>query len=99
MLKQSLIALSFTLILLGCSRERMTRVSSDNPASPAATEAPVPQSQGIAPGLSGQAPTETTISSTQQNQKVVYTCPMHPQILRDKPGSCPICGMTLVPKK
>ena len=26
-----------------------------------------------------------------------YTCPMHPQILRDTPGNCPICGMTLEP--
>ena len=26
-----------------------------------------------------------------------YQCPMHPQIVSDKPGSCPICGMTLVP--
>jgi P-type Cu+ transporter len=26
-----------------------------------------------------------------------YTCPMHPEILRDKPGDCPICGMALVP--
>ncbi|WP_138485349.1 efflux RND transporter periplasmic adaptor subunit [Dyadobacter bucti] len=25
-----------------------------------------------------------------------YTCPMHPQIIQDKPGSCPICGMDLV---
>ena len=27
-----------------------------------------------------------------------YTCPMHPQIVRDEPGTCPICGMDLVPK-
>ncbi len=27
-----------------------------------------------------------------------YVCPMHPQIVRDEPGSCPICGMDLVPK-
>lgn len=27
---------------------------------------------------------------------VKYTCPMHPQIMEDHPGSCPICGMTLV---
>ena len=26
-----------------------------------------------------------------------YTCPMHPQIRMDDPGSCPICGMDLVP--
>jgi Cu(I)/Ag(I) efflux system membrane fusion protein len=26
-----------------------------------------------------------------------YTCPMHPQIVTDKPGECPICHMTLVP--
>ncbi|MGE3571230.1 MAG: heavy metal translocating P-type ATPase [Burkholderiales bacterium] len=26
-----------------------------------------------------------------------YTCPMHPEILKDAPGDCPICGMALVP--
>ncbi|WP_207533452.1 efflux RND transporter periplasmic adaptor subunit [Desertivirga arenae] len=26
-----------------------------------------------------------------------HTCPMHPQIIKDEPGSCPICGMDLVP--
>src|ERR1700732_1996855 len=26
-----------------------------------------------------------------------YTCPMHPEIRRDKPGSCPKCGMALEP--
>ena len=30
---------------------------------------------------------------------IVYTCPMHPQIRSDKPGKCPICGMTLVKKE
>jgi len=29
---------------------------------------------------------------------VEYTCPMHPEIVRDAPGSCPICGMALEPK-
>ncbi len=28
-----------------------------------------------------------------------YTCGMHPQIVQDGPGSCPICGMDLTPKK
>ncbi|WP_075654527.1 heavy metal translocating P-type ATPase [Pseudochrobactrum sp. B5] len=26
-----------------------------------------------------------------------YTCPMHPEVIRDEPGSCPICGMALEP--
>ena len=36
------------------------------------------------------------------DQKVelkVYTCPMHPEIIRNAPGSCPICGMDLVIKE
>lgn len=32
------------------------------------------------------------------HQNEIYTCSMHPQIIRDKPGNCPICGMTLVKK-
>jgi len=30
--------------------------------------------------------------------KVLYTCTMHPEVLSDKPGKCPKCGMTLVKK-
>jgi len=32
-----------------------------------------------------------------QHQFQKYTCPMHPQIVQDKPGRCPLCGMTLEP--
>jgi hypothetical protein len=30
---------------------------------------------------------------------VTYTCSMHPEIVQDKPGKCPKCGMELVPKQ
>lgn len=37
-------------------------------------------------------------ATTTQVEKAadVYTCPMHPSIVSDRPGSCPICGMALV---
>ncbi|HQS52937.1 MAG TPA: HAD-IC family P-type ATPase, partial [Daejeonella sp.] len=35
------------------------------------------------------------MQNTQGFQK--YTCPMHPQIIQDGPGKCPLCGMSLVP--
>jgi Cu+-exporting ATPase len=38
------------------------------------------------------AAADTTRTST------VYTCPMHPEIVSDKPGTCPTCGMALEPK-
>lgn len=33
-----------------------------------------------------------------KSAKVQYTCTMHPEVLSDKPGKCPKCGMTLVKK-
>ena len=36
---------------------------------------------------------------TVQQQQVQYTCPMHPEVLSDEPGKCPICGMALVEVK
>ncbi len=40
---------------------------------------------------------ETAIEHAQKHLDPKYTCPMHPQIIQDEPGSCPICGMDLVP--
>ena len=37
---------------------------------------------------------EINLSTTSNTQ---YTCPMHPEIVKDEAGSCPICGMDLVP--
>lgn len=45
------------------------------------------------------APTTSAVSAPPISaEKITYTCPMHPEIVRDKPGSCPICGMALEPR-
>jgi hypothetical protein len=41
-----------------------------------------------------QAPVEK-----EKTIKVEYTCPMHPEVVSDKPGQCPKCGMDLVKKE
>ena len=34
-----------------------------------------------------------------EHQHQQYTCPMHPEVIKDEPGNCPKCGMNLVPLK
>lgn len=42
---------------------------------------------------------ETALEHAAKHLDPKYQCPMHPQIIRGEPGSCPICGMDLVPVK
>ena len=66
--------------------------------------APVPEPRRIAPPSSpspARAPRASATnapSSKAAAPDIVWTCPMHPEVQLDKPGACPKCGMTLVPK-
>lgn len=44
-------------------------------------------------------PTSVNAQPTTMPAATVYTCTMHPEVVSDKPGNCPKCGMALVPKK
>lgn len=39
---------------------------------------------------------DSEVKQEKKEEKAVWTCPMHPQIKKDAPGSCPICAMSLV---
>ena len=41
---------------------------------------------------------EKPVIATEVPEGAIWTCPMHPEIQRDKAGSCPICGMALEPE-
>lgn len=43
------------------------------------------------------APKKPTVPAPEAGEEVIYTCPMHPEVRQNKPGSCPICGMALEP--
>jgi len=45
----------------------------------------------------GHVPPAAGKGEAVEAMKQQYTCAMHPFVLSDKPGDCPICGMTLVP--
>lgn len=42
---------------------------------------------------------KTPDSQSDTTAKFLYTCPMHPEVITDKAGKCPKCGMDLVKKK
>lgn len=46
-----------------------------------------------------QAMDDSPLEHALKHLDAKYVCPMHPQIVRDEPGNCPICGMNLVKKQ
>jgi Cu(I)/Ag(I) efflux system membrane fusion protein len=47
----------------------------------------------------GNSSSKEKQTTTKEVAKVQYTCPMHSEVVSDKPGNCPKCGMALVEKK
>jgi RND family efflux transporter MFP subunit len=47
----------------------------------------------------GRSKSQNHGSAATTKEKTLYTCGMHPQVIQDHPGNCPICGMKLTPIK
>jgi hypothetical protein len=98
-------------ILLGCVSTKLD-TGGNHPANPSAH--PQPRAQPAAAlksdfdpfqayeteGAAHAArPVHARHGDAAAEQVASFTCPMHPEIVRAAPGSCPICGMKLVPAK
>src|SRR5262249_44443335 len=71
----------------------------EDPRAPVRRTRVVPPSRGDGgrPGDGGAAPARRR-GGRRMTGTTEYVCPMHPQIVRSQPGSCPICGMALEPR-
>jgi Cu+-exporting ATPase len=76
-----------------CSRGCLDRFNAD-PAA-ALNQNSQPMDQPMAQAMAAQ-PSLVQLGSPRS--PVLYTCPMHPEIIRNGPGACPICGMALEPR-
>jgi hypothetical protein len=99
----------FFLLCAACAAEVPGIAGS--PADPKAKTAPIQTGVGVlASSFDSErlAPSGSTASNDehahhnhgqQAPAATEYTCSHHPEVISDKPGQCPKCGMDLVPKK
>ncbi|RYE04667.1 MAG: hypothetical protein EOP33_08870 [Rickettsiaceae bacterium] len=77
---------SLTFIAAGCSDNKSAMETTTTTTTPATGSTMATDSAGTLP----VAPATTATT---------YTCSMHPEVVSDKPGKCPKCGMDLIVKK
>lgn len=82
-------------LLASCSSSyRPQPLPADHPANPGA---PHPAVEAFVDPLADSAPSPTPLAEAPRHAR--WTCPMHPEVVRDAPGECPECGMSLVPER
>ena len=100
--RKYLIGLGTGLLATACVSTGL-EPGSDHPANAKAETGPPPRSENIL--ATAPSPDQGSAAAANQGHEHAtpmadtYTCPMHPQIVRNAPGKCPICGMNLVKKE
>jgi hypothetical protein len=92
-----------------CATEPPPRPVQLDPSNPAAAESPPLTAGALAqpsqpptpgsPAPAGRTEAAPDAGGAGDQRPTLYTCPMHPEVISDKPGKCPKCGMTLVPRE
>ena len=78
-------ALALLGVGVACANGRLPPLAANDPRNPSAPEPPPPASVAdVVPPAPSASPS-------------MYRCPMHPEVTSAVPGTCPKCGMTLVP--
>jgi hypothetical protein len=94
---------SVALLSVGCAGAiRLAPVTPGSVADPASPEPPPPPtSQTLRQESDRPGPTVQPDHKEGEAMPspMVYTCPMHHEVRSDTPGTCPKCGMKLVPAK
>ncbi len=99
--RNCLLCLGSALVATACVSTRLDP-GTDHPANAKAETAPPPATDTILASAPATRPADVEPAAHAHDHAApmadTYTCPMHPQIVKNAPGKCPICGMNLVKK-
>lgn len=106
----SIVGIISLVTALGCAGGSAPTVDSSHPASPVGAAAARPsiapldedrfdRSVDVVPAEANHPAHAGTPSPSDAGATATYECPMHPEVVSDKPGECPKCGMALTPKE
>jgi hypothetical protein len=100
--RKHILGLGTALLATACVSTRL-EPGTDHPANAKAqTMPPIERSNILASAPQNEAMGGATAPHAHEDGTPMadtYTCPMHPQIVKNAPGKCPICGMNLVKKE
>jgi len=100
--RRQLLSLGTTLLVTACVSTRL-EPGTDHPANASAETALPPHHDRILASAPATEPHGNAPANRQHDHAAptadTYTCPMHPQVVKNAPGKCPICGMNLVKKE